>query len=101
MLPSWQTRGRAVLHCLSYPRLLWTTSLASFRILQFKHFLPSSALLHGMQYRHSTNNNCFNYSTVLLCHVAQDHVTDLTDLIVVSVQILMNISNSPVISIES
>lgn len=98
MLPSRQTRQHAVLHGLSYPHLLWTTSLDSFRIFQLKCFLPSSAVLHGMQYKNSTNNNSFIYSIILLLHVAQDHVTDLTKLIVVSVQILTNISDSPIIS---
>lgn len=99
MLPSWKTREHVVLHCLSHPGLLWTTSLDLFRIFQFKHFLPYSAVLHGMQYKNSSNSNCFIYSIILLLHVAQDHVTDLANLIVTSVQILMNISNSPIISI--
>lgn len=97
MLPSRQTRQHAVPHCLSYSRLLQNTSLDSFRIFQFKLFLPSSAVLHGMQYKNSTNDSCFIYSIILLLHVAQDHVTDLTNLIVMSVQILMNISNSSII----
>lgn len=98
MLLSWQTGEHVVLHCLSYPHLLCTTSLDSFRILQFKDFLPSSAVLHGMKYKNSANNNFFIHGIILLLHVAQDHVINLTDLIAVSVQMLMNISNSPIVS---
>lgn len=85
MLPSWQTGEHIVLHRLSYPQLLSTTSLDSFRILQFKDLLPSSAVLHGMKYKNSANDNFFIHGIILLFRVAHNHVINLTDLIAMSV----------------